>query len=84
MLMPRRRAAPAQDAVLEFLRDYKASSDADGNSPTYEEIADALGISQSTAYNTVSRMVRRGIVKINKRGKIALGGKYIPPEDFGE
>jgi len=84
MLVSRRRPAPAQDAVLEFLRDYKKSDDADGNSPTYEEIAEALGISQSTAYNTVLRMVRRGIVKINKRGKIAIGGRYIPPEDFGE
>lgn len=84
MLMPRRRAAPAQDAVLEFLRDYKRSDDADGNSPTYQEIAEALGVTTATAYNTVLRLVRKGRVRINKRGKIALGGKYIPPEDFGD
>lgn len=74
------REAPAQDAVLEFVADYKATSEADGNSPTYQEIAEALGVSSATAYNTVMRLVRHGRLRINKRGKIVLGGKYLPPD----
>ncbi len=74
------REAPAQEAVLEFVRDYKQTDDADGNSPTYQEIAEALGVSTATAYNTVMRLVRHEKLKINSRGKIKLGGKYLPPE----
>lgn len=81
-IVTRRRPAPAQDAIFEFIRDYKRGED--GNSPTYQEIAEALGVTTATAYNTVLRLVRRGVVKINKRGKISIGGTYIPPEDFGE
>jgi Mn-dependent DtxR family transcriptional regulator len=70
---------PSQDKVLQFLRDYKADEENDGNSPTYQQIAEALEISQGTAYTLVLRMVKRGVVKVNRRGKITLGGKYIPP-----
>lgn len=75
------RETPAQDAILEFVRDYKSSDEADGNSPTYNEIAEALNVSVATAYNTVSRLIRHGKLKVNGRGKIVLGGKYYPPED---
>lgn len=75
------RESPAQDAVLEFVRDYKSDDENDGNSPTYQDIADALGVSTTTAYNTVSRLIRRGKLQINLRGKIKLGGKYLLPED---
>lgn len=74
------RYAPAQDAILEYVSDYKQTSEADGNSPTYQEIAQALGVSSATAYNTVMRLVRHGKLRINKRGKIVLGGKYLPPD----
>lgn len=74
------REAPAQEAILEFVRDYKQTDDADGNSPTYQEIADALGVSTATAYNTVMRLIRHGKLSINSKGKIKLGGKYFPPE----
>ena len=74
------REAPAQDAILEFVRDYKSSNEMDGNSPTYGEIAEALGVSTATAYNTVSRLIRHGKLKINRRGKIVLGGKYLLPD----
>jgi predicted transcriptional regulator len=74
------RDSPTQDALLEFVRDYKQSNEADGNSPTYEEIAEALGVNRTTAYNTVLRLIKRGKISINNKGKIKLGGKYIPPE----
>lgn len=74
------RESPTQDALLEFVRDYKRSDEADGNSPSYEEIAEALSITKATAYNTVLRLIKRGKLSVNNRGKIKLGGKYIPPE----
>jgi Mn-dependent DtxR family transcriptional regulator len=74
------RESPTQDALLEFVRDYKQSNEADGNSPTYEEIAEALGVNRTTAYNTVLRLIKRGKLSVNNKGKIRLGGKYIPPE----
>lgn len=74
------RQAPAQDAILEYVADYKQTDENDGNSPTYQEIADALGVATATAYNTVMRLVRHGKLRINNRGKIVLGGKYFPPE----
>ena len=78
--MMRQRESPSQDALLEFVRDYKQSDEADGNSPTYEEIANALGVSTATAYTLVLRMIKRGSIRVNNRGKIVLGGKYLPPE----
>jgi Mn-dependent DtxR family transcriptional regulator len=80
--MGRRRHAPSQAALLEFVRDYKQSDDADGNSPTYQEIACALGVSPQTAYNLALRLVAKGILKFNKNRKLILGGKYIPPENL--
>lgn len=80
----RNREAPAQERLLEFLRDYKQSPDADGNSPTYEECAEALGVSVATIYNTASRMIRRGTIRMNGRGKLVLGGRYIPPAHSDE
>lgn len=73
---------PAQDAVMEFVRDYKTSEhyDSDGNSPTYEEIANHLGVRPATAYGIVLKLIKRGKLRVNGRGKIVLGGKYLPPE----
>jgi len=74
------REAPAQDAILEYVRDYKSNPESDGNSPTYGEIAEAVGVSPATAYNTVMRLIRHGRLRINSRGKIVLGGKYLLPD----
>lgn len=76
----KKREAPAQERLLEFIRDYKQTPDADGNSPTYEDCAEALGLSVSTIYTTASRMIRRGILRMNSKGKLVLGGRYIPPD----
>jgi DNA-binding IclR family transcriptional regulator len=69
-----------QDAILEFLFDYKRSQD--GNSPTYQEIADALGKRPANVYRYVQSMCARGLIRLNHRGKIVVvGGKYITPDD---
>lgn len=74
------REAPLQDAIMEFLRDWKANPVNDGNSPTYQDIATALGKKTSRIYDRVQRLCNRGELNINDRGKIVLGGQYILPE----
>jgi predicted transcriptional regulator len=77
----KRRGAPIQDAILEFLRDYKQDPDNDGNSPSYREVADALGKNPADIHRRVLAMERTGLVRVNKRGKIVLvGGRYIAPD----
>lgn len=80
---PRRpaRPSPLQDAILEFLRDWKRDEENDGNSPSYSDIARALAKYPANIHRYVGSMERKGLVRINRRGKITLpGGKYIPPE----
>ena len=77
---PMSREAPLQAAIMEFLRDWKADPKNDGNSPTYEDIALALGKRRSRIFEKVQRLANLGELSINHRGKIVLGGKYILPE----
>lgn len=78
--MRKRRKAPIQEAILEYLRDYKRDPENEGNSPTYSEIAEAIGQYPADIHNRVQRMEKLGLVKVNQRGRINLGGKYLPPE----
>ncbi|MCZ2078453.1 MAG: hypothetical protein LC130_26075 [Bryobacterales bacterium] len=78
--MARQRPTPMQDAIVEFLTDYKRLND--GNSPTYQEIADALGKRPANIYRYVQSLCMKGVIALNHRGKIVLvGGKYIPPDE---
>lgn len=67
--------------VLDFIKTYKEEHD--GNSPTYEMISEQFGWSSSnTAYWHVSRLERKGLVKVDDTRRITLpGGEYIPPEN---
>jgi Mn-dependent DtxR family transcriptional regulator len=77
----RKRKAPVQDAILEFLRDYKRDPENDGNSPSFQDIAAAIGKYRSDVRKRIIEMERYGWVKINAKGKIVLiGGKYILPD----
>jgi hypothetical protein len=78
----RKRPAPCQDAILEFMRDYKAAPENDGNSPTYEEIATALGVSVPAIYTACLRLVGHGTLRFNRSRKLVLGGKWIPPGEI--
>lgn len=71
-----------QEQIIEFVRDYKQDPENDGNSPTYQEIAQALGKKwRANIYRYVQSLERKGLINVNKRGKLRLiGGKYIPPE----
>lgn len=71
-----------QEQIIEFVRDYKSDPINDGNSPTYQEIAAALGKKwRANIYRYVQSLERKGLIAVNKRGKLRLiGGKYIPPE----
>lgn len=74
----RRPESPLQDAILEFIRDFKVAND--GNSPTYAQIAHALDKTPARIYDKVQRLATRRLVSIDANGKILLGGQYIPPE----
>lgn len=77
--MPRIYSSPVQDAILEFITDYKREND--GNSPSYQEIATAIGSCAANVYRYVQSLERKQAVSVNKKGKLTLpGGKYIPPE----
>jgi hypothetical protein len=79
----KRRESPTQDALLEFLKDYKQDPLNDGNNPTYDEIGRAIGCSGGSAYQAALKLVAKGILKMNNRtGKLILGGRYFPPEDL--
>lgn len=77
--MPNR--TPTQDRIVIFVRDWKGNPVNDGNSPTYQDIADGLGISITTAYTAIQKLIRRGRLKVNTKGKLVLpGGTYLVPE----
>jgi hypothetical protein len=72
---------PLQDAIEEFLRDWKRDPQNDGNSPTYEQIGKALDKHKANIQRSVVAMARSGRIKINPNGKMCLpDGKYILPE----
>jgi len=74
------RDTPIEDAILEFLRDWKNAPSKDGNSPTYAQIATGVGKYPADVHKCVQAMVRKGKLQLNEDNKIALGGKYILPE----
>ena len=80
-LKRKRRDAPTQDAIMEFMSDYKRDPANDGNNPTYEEMAKALGVTVPAVYNACLRLVGHGVLKFNGNRKLIIGGKWIPPEE---
>jgi predicted transcriptional regulator len=67
---------------MVFLYEYKTDPANDGNSPTYAEIASALGLAQTTVYNAVQKLVAKGRLRLNKNRRIVLpGGAYHPPDE---
>lgn len=79
-IKPKRRKAETQDAIMDYLIDYKANAENDGNNPTYQEIARALGISKEAVYQAVLRMIGHGTLRFNRVRKVVVGGKWTPPE----
>ena len=77
--MINQQASPTQDAILEFITDYKLAHD--GNSPSHLEIARAINKPRGNVYRFLLAMAHRRIIAMEVGGKIALpGGRYIPPE----
>ena len=76
----RKRSAPAQDALLEFIIDYKRAND--GLLPSYDEMGTGLGVSTQCAYSTALRLVGHGILRFNTNRKLVLGGTYLPPDNL--
>lgn len=81
-----------QAQIIEFVTDYKVAND--GNSPTYQEIAQHFHFSISAAQRHIRKLVCAGILRQDKRGRILLvGGQWVlegddpskgtktPPED---
>jgi hypothetical protein len=75
---------PTQDRIIAFMREWKANPVNDGNSPVYQDIADGLGISLTVVYTAIQKLIRRGRLSINTKGKLVLpGGTYLLPDDQG-
>ncbi len=78
----RQRATPTQKHILSFIITYKADPHNDGNSPTYEEIAEALGFHKANVYRHCRKLEERGWLQINEQGKLTIPGgrwRYLPP-----
>jgi repressor LexA len=62
-----------QNEILDFI---KCLAEADGRSPTLQEIADAFGIAKTTVHEHVSALVRKGLLarKKNKARGIEVKG----------
>ena len=64
--------------MYEFIIKYKTSHD--GNSPTYQEIADGLGIkSLNTIYEYVHGMVNAGMLEFRDRKLCTVDGWWDHP-----
>ncbi|MFN8418894.1 MAG: helix-turn-helix domain-containing protein [Anaerolineae bacterium] len=77
----RPRLTPTHKAILNFIIDYKADPQHDGNSPSYDEIAEKLGIHRATVYRHCQKLEERGWLQINAQGKLILPGgrwRYTP------
>jgi repressor LexA len=60
---PTRPATPRQTEILTFVRDY---SHKHGYSPTYDEIAEAFGISKVTVFEHLTTLEERGLLHREK------------------
>lgn len=78
----KQREAPVQTAIVEFIIDYKRDKKNDGNTPTYQEIADAIGRDLSHVHKMCMRLVARKVLELNERGKLIVpkGRWDIEPE----
>lgn len=64
--------------VLDFIKDWKEEHD--GNSPTYEQIADNFDCTTMTAWDHVQRLERMNMIVLDEDRKITLiDGEYIAP-----
>lgn len=80
--MSRNGYAPKQDAIMQFIIDYKR--DHNGAPPTYQEIADELGIcSKKNAYNLVQRLVIKGRLALDDKRRIVVpDGEFVYRSQF--
>ena len=70
------RSSPTQDRIFQFVIDYKR--DHNGAPPTYQELADALEISTTTAYTRVMRLVARQRLELDENRRIVVPeGEFI-------
>jgi len=65
-----------QRAILEFFCDYR---DANGISPTLEEIAQHFQVSKVTVFGHVAELERKGVIKRYAKG-ISRGLQLVDPE----
>jgi DNA-binding MarR family transcriptional regulator len=58
--------------VLDFIKTWKEEPEHDGNSPTYEQIAENFDCAIMTVWNHVQRLERMGKIIIDADRKITL------------
>lgn len=64
---------PRRTEVLHVIRDGITA----GSPPTYQELADALGVTRTTAFSHVDALERDGYVKRVERARHARSGRTI-------
>lgn len=68
--------APTQDAIFQFVLEYKREHN--GNSPTYQEIANALELNTKTVYARVQRMVVLQRLALDNNRRIVIPqGRFV-------
>lgn len=80
----KQREAPIQAAIVDFIIKYKKDKKNDGNTPTYQEIAEGIDRDQSQVYKACMRLVVRKVLEMNDRNKLIVPrGKWdIDPDDI--
>lgn len=72
----RMQFSPTQDRIFQFVVDYKREHN--GNSPTYQEIADEMELSKVTVYNRVMRLVVRMRLELDENRRIVVPeGEFV-------
>lgn len=66
-----------QKQTYDFVIKYKEEHD--GNSPTYPEIAEAVGYSVMGAKGAVERLVKEGLMSVKDRKRCIEGGEWVAP-----
>ena len=75
-----KRANSPYDQIYDFIVGFKKAHN--GNSPTFRQIGDAVGVRSSSMVNTyLDRMVTRGMIE--RKGSIRMieipGSRWFPP-----
>lgn len=67
-----------RDAILLYICDYARAMH--GPTPSIREVALHFGVSYSTAYYHVTRLIEEGRLRQDRGKLIVVGGRWVRPE----